>query len=88
MRARSLDGLRLLLTRDAGLADALRERGAEVEVAEVMRYEAVPVEDDAAGFDWIVFTSRRAVEFWPFPLAEGPRIACVGPETAKAVASA
>ena len=81
----ALEGMKVLLTRDQGLADDLRLRGAEVEVVEVMRYEPVPVDEAAAGFDWIVFTSRRAVTSWPCPLAGGPRIACVGPETAKAV---
>ena len=76
--------LRVLLTRDEGLAAEVRALGAEVRVAAVTRTEPVPVEVDPAAFDWIVFTSRKAVAYWPLPFEAGPRIACVGPATREA----
>jgi uroporphyrinogen-III synthase len=81
----ALTGLTVLLTRDGGLAEALHAVGAEVRVAPVTRYEAVEVDVDPAGFDWIVFTSARAVAHWTVPLPPEARIACVGPATAEAV---
>ncbi|MHC4861762.1 MAG: uroporphyrinogen-III synthase [Planctomycetota bacterium] len=77
--------LRVLLTRDEGLADEVRAIGAEVRMAVVTRTEPVPVSVDPADHDWIVFTSRRAVAYWSPPLDAGPRIACVGPGTRQAV---
>jgi uroporphyrinogen-III synthase len=80
-----LSGLTVLLTRDGGLAEDLSDLGADVRVAEVLRYEAVPVEVDLSGFDWIVFTSRRAVAYSDLPRHCRPKVACVGPATAQAV---
>ncbi len=80
-----LSGLTVLLTRDEGLAEELRDLGADVRVAEVLSYEAVPFEADPAAFDWIVFTSRRAVAYSALPLDSGPRVACVGPATGEAI---
>jgi uroporphyrinogen-III synthase len=91
-----LAGRTVLLTRDEGLADEVRALGAEVRIVELLRYEPVPGPVDLTAFDWIVFTSRRAVEFLDASLgggprvagvgslAGGPRVACVGPETARA----
>jgi uroporphyrinogen III methyltransferase/synthase len=75
----------VLLTRDDGLADDVRALGAEVRVAAVTWTEPVPADADPAAHDWIVFTSLRAVAYWRFPLDRGPRIACVGPGTRRAV---
>ncbi len=83
--SRTLTGLTVLSTRDEGLARELRSLGAEVRVAEVLTYEAVPLEVDPRSFDWIVFTSRRAVAYSGLRLDSGPRIACVGSATAAAV---
>jgi uroporphyrinogen-III synthase len=80
-----LDGLTVLLTRDEGLAEEVRALGAEVRVATVTRFETVAHEADPAGYDWIVFTSRRAVERFDGPLDAGPRIACLGPTVAAEV---
>jgi uroporphyrinogen-III synthase len=80
-----LDGLTVLLTRDEGLADEVRALGAEVRIAPVTRFEPVAHEADPAGYDWIVFTSRRAVERFDGPLDAGPRIACLGPAVAAEV---
>jgi uroporphyrinogen-III synthase len=79
-----LAGLTVLLTRDEGLAEVVRALGAEVRVAAVTRREPVAVDADPSGYDWIVFTSARAVAHWPGPL-DGTRIACVGPATSDAV---
>lgn len=81
----ALSGLTVLLTRDGGLADALRALGAVVRVAPVTRYEGVAVAVDPAGYDWIVFTSARAVAHWTARMSPETRIACVGPATADAV---
>ncbi len=80
-----LSGLTVLLTRDEGLAAEVRARGARVRVCEVVRPVPLPAAIDPSGYDWIVFTSRRAVGYWDFPFGPGPRIACVGPGTAAAV---
>jgi uroporphyrinogen-III synthase len=75
----------VLLTRDGGLAEAVRALGAEVRVVPVLAFERVPHDADPAAFDWIVFTSARAVAYFgPFRAAP-VRVACVGPETARAV---
>ncbi len=71
--ARSLDGLRILVTRPRGQAqssaDLLRARGAEVVFAPLV--EIVPVEPDSPldeavrnfdRFDWLVVTSTNGVE--------------------------
>jgi uroporphyrinogen-III synthase len=81
-----LAGRVVLVTRDEGLAGELRALGAEVRVANLLSFEPVVHEVDPADFDWIVFTSPRAVAYYRAPLAGGARIACVGPATARAVA--
>lgn len=80
-----LHGLTVLLTRDGGLAEDLCDLGADVRVAEVLRYERVPCEIDTGEFDWIVFTSRRAVAYSDLPLHGRSKVACVGSATAQAV---
>jgi uroporphyrinogen III methyltransferase/synthase len=85
-----LERLTVLLTRDEGMAADIEALGAEVRVVKLNDYEPLRAEIDPAGYDWIAFTSRRAVEFADLPLADlprdgGPKIACVGPATAAAV---
>lgn len=80
-----LAGRTVLLTRDGGLADLVRELGAAVRVAPVVVYEAQPCQVDLREYDRIVFTSARAVAYLDHPLSGAPPIACVGPATAKAV---
>jgi len=84
----SLAGRTILLTRTGGLTEEVRARGAEVRVVPVTRYEPAAATADPAGYDWIVFTSARAVAHCPFPVGDGPRIACSGPQTADAVREA
>jgi uroporphyrinogen-III synthase len=84
----TLSGRTILLTRTGGLEDEIRARGADVRVAPVTKYEPVAAFADPAGYDWIVFTSARAVAHCPFPVADGSRIACSGPQTADAVRDA
>jgi hydroxymethylbilane synthase len=89
-------GARILLARAAGARDVLpeqlRTRGARVDVLET--YRAVPPADVRTrlaaclpGVDMITFTSsstvRHFVEAMPGALAEGVRIACIGPITAQ-----
>ncbi len=81
----TLSGLTVLLTRDGELAGELCDLGVAVRVAEVLRYEAVACEIDTSEFDWIVFTSRRAVAYSDLPLHGRSKVACVGPATAQAV---
>ena len=81
----TLSGKTILLTRAGGLEEEIRARGAEVRVVPVTTYEAVAATADPAAYDWMVFTSARAVAHCPFPVADGPRIACSGPQTAEAV---
>ncbi|MCU0725895.1 MAG: uroporphyrinogen-III synthase [Planctomycetes bacterium] len=80
-----LGGRVVLLTRDEGFAEALRARGAEVRVAPLLDFAPVEHAVDPGGFDWIVFTSPRAVAYYRAPLSGGARIACVGRATARAV---
>ena len=80
-----LSGFRILLTRTGSLADELRVLGADVRVAEVTKFEVVDHEVDATGFDWVVFTSARAVHYARVSLIGGPRIASVGPATTAAI---
>jgi uroporphyrinogen-III synthase len=81
--------VRVLLTgtRQEELGDALRREGFEVESCPLVRIEPLsgpPVRADA--YDWLVLTSRNAVEAL-FPRLEGPlpRVAVVGPGTADAL---
>ena len=110
--ARPLSGKRVLITRPAQqageLAARLREAGAEPVVAPTIEI-AAPADLDAAraavararAYDWIVFTSRNAVEAFFERLAElrdsglsddasalgGAHVAAIGPKTAEALAS-
>ena len=69
------------------LPDALRERGAHVDV--VALYETVPepLDDDAreaaAAADYVLFTSASSVRFFAAAGGElhGPRLASIGPAT-------
>jgi uroporphyrinogen-III synthase len=81
--------VRILLTgtRQEELAKALRREGFEVESCPLVRIEPLsgpPVR--AADYDWLVLTSRNAVEAL-FRRLEGPlpRVAAVGPGTAEAL---
>lgn len=78
------------------LSDPLREVG--LEPVELPCIRTVPASDEtrcfirqaAPGADWIVVTSRRAVELmWPEgDMPPGPAVAAVGPATADAVVRA
>jgi uroporphyrinogen III methyltransferase/synthase len=89
-------GAHILLARAAGARDVLpeqlRARGARVDVLET--YRAIPPADVQPrlaaclpGVDMITFASsstvRHFVEAMPGALAEGVRIACIGPITAQ-----
>jgi uroporphyrinogen III methyltransferase/synthase len=73
------------------LPDALRRRGAEVEILALYRTVAEPLEDDARdaalGADYVTFTSASAVRF--FVEAAGPpdnsQIVSIGPITSDAL---
>ncbi|UCF69256.1 MAG: uroporphyrinogen-III synthase, partial [Acidobacteriota bacterium] len=100
--ARPLAGRAVAVTRDEGadgaLSRRLRERGAEVLTWPAVKIDPPddpsPLEQAIAGierFDWIVFTSVRAVEVVPerrhLP-PERTRIAAVGTKTATALEKA
>jgi hydroxymethylbilane synthase len=101
-----LAGKRIVVTRDEGadgpLSDELRRLGAEPLVlpviAETGPSDPGPLRRAASeieGFDWIVFSSRRATRAFAAVLTEvgkdlaalPGRTACVGPRTAEALAS-
>jgi uroporphyrinogen-III synthase len=84
----NLSGLTILLTRTGGLAAELRALGAAVREVPVTTYEAVAATARAADWDWVVFTSARAVTHCPFPVGDAKRIGCPGPQTADAVRAA
>jgi uroporphyrinogen III methyltransferase/synthase len=74
-------------TRPAPLAEHLRAEGFEVLHCALVRVE--PLEGpliDASGYDWVVLTSRNAVELL-FGRLEGvlPRVAAIGPGTAESL---
>ena len=76
------------------LPDALRARGAEVDVVALYETVAEPLEQEtaraAAGADYVTFTSASTVRFFlaaAGPLA-GPRIASIGPATSAALREA
>lgn len=93
--------LRALVTEADGpgqtLAACLRQGGAEVQVLPVVTHGPAPnpaplhdALDRLPEYDWVAFTSARAVEAlrehaawqqWPWPTAERPRVAAVGPAT-------
>lgn len=91
-----LAGLRVILTRERSQAEKLRERlaglGARVELYPLLEF--APPDDprpcEAAlrrlgGYDWVLFTSRNAVRFFPLPANCGARVAAIGPGTAAAL---
>jgi uroporphyrinogen-III synthase len=82
-----LDGRTILVTRAGGLADEIRALGAEVRVVPVTTWEPIDAASiEAPGsFDWVVFTSARAVKYCPFEPGDAVRVAVSGPETARAV---
>jgi uroporphyrinogen III methyltransferase/synthase len=69
------------------LPDALRERGAEVDVLALYRTVAEPLDDDARaaalGADYATFTSASSVRFFADAAGTlaGPRIVSIGPAT-------
>jgi uroporphyrinogen III methyltransferase/synthase len=75
------------------LPDALRERGAAVEVLPVYETIAEPLAADTlaatAAADWITFTSASTVRFLAEAaggaLPQGPRLASIGPATSAAL---
>jgi len=73
------------------LPDALRERGAEVEVVALYRTVAEPLDDAARSAalsaDYLTFTSASSVAFFVAAAggARGPRIVSIGPITSAAL---
>jgi uroporphyrinogen III methyltransferase/synthase len=75
------------------LPDALRERGAEVDVVALYETVAEPLSDDAraaaARADYLLFTSASSVRFFTRAAGEealrGPRLASIGPATSAAL---
>jgi uroporphyrinogen III methyltransferase/synthase len=72
--------------------DALRERGAEVDLLLLYETIAEPLDDDALAAvraaDWITFTSASTVRFLSEAaggLPDGPRVASIGPATSGAL---
>jgi uroporphyrinogen III methyltransferase/synthase len=69
------------------LPDALRERGAEVDVVALYETVAEPLDDAArsaaAGADYLLFTSASSVRFFAAAggSLSGPRLASIGPAT-------
>jgi uroporphyrinogen III methyltransferase/synthase len=75
------------------LPDALRERGAEVDVLALYETVAVPLDDAtrdaAARADYVLFTSASSVRFFVRAAGDGalrePRLASIGPATSAAL---
>jgi uroporphyrinogen III methyltransferase/synthase len=73
------------------LPDALRDRGAEVDVLALYRTVAEPLEDGARaaalGADYATFTSASSVRFFHAAAGtlRGPRIVSIGPATSAAL---
>ena len=73
------------------LPDALRERGAEVDLLALYETVAEPLGEDtraaAAAADYLTFTSASSVRFYVEASGElhGPRIASIGPATSAAL---
>ncbi len=69
------------------MARRLRDEGVEAVVCPLIRVEPIPgPQITAAGYDWIVLTSRVGVETLFGRLTGGlPRVAAVGPGTAEAL---
>ena len=76
------------------LPDALRERGAEVELLLLYETVAEPLDPDtaraAAAADYVTFTSASTVRFFLAAAGslDGPRIASIGPATSAALREA
>jgi uroporphyrinogen III methyltransferase / synthase len=77
------------------LPDALRDRGAEVEILPLYRTVAEPLSEEARaaalGADYVTFTSASSVRFFLEATggrAEGPRIVSIGPITSEALREA
>ncbi len=77
------------------LPDALRARGAEVEILPLYRTVAEPLDDKARaaalGADYVTFTSASSVRFFLEAVggsAAGPRVVSIGPITSAALAEA
>jgi uroporphyrinogen III methyltransferase / synthase len=73
------------------LPEALRERGAEVDV--VVLYETVAEPVDASvvsGVDYVTFTSASTVRFFLEAVGglDGPRVVSIGPATTAALREA
>ena len=73
------------------LPDALRARGADVEILALYRTVAQPLDDDARaaalGADYVTFTSASAVRFFVEAAGkpDGPRLVSIGPITSDAL---
>ena len=73
------------------LPDALRGRGAEVEILALYRTVAEPLDEDtraaARGADYVTFTSASAVRFFVQAAGrlDGPRLVSIGPITSAAM---
>ena len=75
------------------LPDALRERGAEVDVLALYETVAEPLDDAtreaAAAADYVLFTSASSVRFFARAAGDGalrgPRLASIGPATSAAL---
>ena len=73
------------------LPDALRARGAEVEILPLYRTVAEPLDDDARaaalGADYVTFTSASAVRFFVEAAGapDGPQLVSIGPITSDAL---
>jgi len=75
------------------LPEALRERGAQVDVVALYETVAEPLDDAAreaaAGADYLLFTSASSVRFFARAAGEdslrGPRLASIGPATSAAL---
>ena len=73
------------------LPDALRERGAEVDVLALYETVAEPLDEPtraaAAGADYLLFTSASSVSFFARATGEsaltGPRLISIGPATSE-----
>jgi uroporphyrinogen III methyltransferase / synthase len=76
------------------LPDALRERGADVEVLALYETVAEPLEPETAAAasraDYVTFTSASTVRFFLAAAGglDGPRIASIGPATSAALREA
>jgi uroporphyrinogen III methyltransferase/synthase len=75
------------------LPDALRARGAEVEIAALYETVAEPLDDEtraaAAAAEYVLFTSASSVRYFAAAAGEdaltGPRLASIGPATSAAL---